>query len=210
MDLDPLVNQSRTLVQKWLEALRGEPSPWADELERWLLAWHARVLQAAHSTGERQAHALRAAREAVGVVRGLLPLAPQGSALDPAETDRMLEDWLARAIAFETAAQPPAVASPGVVDGLTQQALQQLHQHSHGLQPNSAHCFVCGLRNPYGLKMRFLQIAPDRVRAYAVVPEVYQGYPGVVHGGILAAMMDEVTGRAASGTDPATARLFYT
>ncbi|NPA26781.1 MAG: PaaI family thioesterase, partial [Chloroflexi bacterium] len=124
--------------------------------------------------------------------------------------ERELDDWLARAAAYETAAGPPAVAGPGVVDGLARQALAQEHQAGLGLQPNSTHCFVCGLHNPYGLKMRFLQVEPQRVRAYAVVPEVYQGYPGVVHGGVLAAMLDEVTGRAASGTDPETARLFYT
>ncbi len=33
------------------------------------------------------------------------------------------------------------------------------------------------------------------------IPEQYQGYPGVVHGGITAAMLDEILGRAAMADD---------
>ncbi len=64
------------------------------------------------------------------------------------------------------------------------------------LQPNSRHCFVCGLENNYGLKLRFTETGPGEVTAKFTVPEQFQGYPGVVHGGIVTAMLDEVTGRA--------------
>lgn len=64
------------------------------------------------------------------------------------------------------------------------------------LQPNSRHCFVCGLENNYGLKLRFIETGPGEVTATYTVPEQFQGYPGVVHGGIVTAMLDEVTGRA--------------
>jgi len=64
-------------------------------------------------------------------------------------------------------------------------------------QPNSRHCFVCGLENEYGLGLRFYEVGPDEVTAMVSIPEQYQGYPGVVHGGITAAMLDEVLGRAA-------------
>jgi acyl-coenzyme A thioesterase PaaI-like protein len=40
------------------------------------------------------------------------------------------------------------------------------------------------------------------------VPEQYQGFPGVVHGGIVAAMLDEVCARANVGVDPP--RFMYT
>ena len=64
------------------------------------------------------------------------------------------------------------------------------------LQPNSRHCFVCGLENDYGLKLRFMDSGSGEVTAEYTVPEQFQGYPGVVHGGVVTAMLDEVTGRA--------------
>jgi acyl-coenzyme A thioesterase PaaI-like protein len=76
------------------------------------------------------------------------------------------------------------------------------------LQPNSRHCFVCGLENPFGLHLRFYESAPGEVTTEYTAPEHYQGYPGVVHGGIVAAMLDEVTARAHMGGDPP--RFMYT
>jgi acyl-coenzyme A thioesterase PaaI-like protein len=69
-------------------------------------------------------------------------------------------------------------------------------------QPNSRHCFVCGRENPYGLKLAFYKTAPGEVMVNYTVPDHFQGYPGVVHGGIVAAMLDEVTGRALMDGDP--------
>jgi uncharacterized protein (TIGR00369 family) len=69
-------------------------------------------------------------------------------------------------------------------------------------QPNSRHCFVCGLENPYGLQLRFEMTAAGEVVAHYTVAERYQGFPGVVHGGITAAMLDEAAGRAPMETDP--------
>ncbi len=64
-------------------------------------------------------------------------------------------------------------------------------------QPNSRMCFVCGVQNPIGLKMALYNDHDNhQVVATITLPERYQGYPGVVHGGVLAAMLDEVTGRA--------------
>ncbi len=69
-------------------------------------------------------------------------------------------------------------------------------------QPNSKHCFVCGRENPYGLRLNFYETAPGEVVVEYTVPEQFQGYPGVVHGGVVAAMLDEVTGRVHMGGDP--------
>ena len=69
-------------------------------------------------------------------------------------------------------------------------------------QPNSKHCFVCGRENPYGLKLNFYETAPGEVVVNYTVPEHFQGYPGVVHGGIVAAMLDEVTGRVHMSGEP--------
>jgi acyl-coenzyme A thioesterase PaaI-like protein len=69
-------------------------------------------------------------------------------------------------------------------------------------QPNSKRCFVCGRENIHGLKLEFYEISPGEVEVHTTVPEQFQGYPGVVHGGIVAAMLDEVTGRTHMGGDP--------
>ena len=69
-------------------------------------------------------------------------------------------------------------------------------------QPNSNHCFVCGRNNPYGLHLKFYESSPGEVTVEYIVPEQFQGYPGVVHGGVVAAILDEVTGRTQMGGDP--------
>jgi len=75
-------------------------------------------------------------------------------------------------------------------------------------QPNSRHCFVCGVENPFGLHLEFFENVPGEIVADITVPEQYQGYPGVVHGGIVAAMLDEVSSRAHMNGDPP--RFMYT
>lgn len=64
-------------------------------------------------------------------------------------------------------------------------------------QPNSSGCFICGLHNPVGLKIVFEEDHESkRVYARVTVPEVFRSYPGVVHGGIVATILDETSGRA--------------
>jgi acyl-coenzyme A thioesterase PaaI-like protein len=67
----------------------------------------------------------------------------------------------------------------------------------NNLQPTSDYCFVCGRLNPHGLHMTFFDNGVDEVYADYTVAAAYQGYPGLVHGGIVAAMLDEVVGRVA-------------
>jgi uncharacterized protein (TIGR00369 family) len=62
-------------------------------------------------------------------------------------------------------------------------------------QPNSSLCFVCGLDNAVGLKLVFYETGPDEVTATYTPPDHFQGYPGVLHGGIVASLLDEVGGR---------------
>lgn len=64
-------------------------------------------------------------------------------------------------------------------------------------QPNSQKCFVCGMENPIGLKQFFYEDSQGRVTATFTPRDEHQGYPGVLHGGIAAALLDEVLGRMA-------------
>lgn len=64
-------------------------------------------------------------------------------------------------------------------------------------QPGSRTCFCCGRENPASLRMTWYNdVEAGKVRCTVIVPEQYNGYPGVVHGGILATILDETSGRA--------------
>ena len=77
------------------------------------------------------------------------------------------------------------------------------------LQPNSRHCFVCGLENPVGLKLRIYQTEPGVIETMFTAPDHFQGYPGVLHGGIVASILDEISGRAHM-SDPFAPRFMFT
>ena len=65
-------------------------------------------------------------------------------------------------------------------------------------QPSSRSCFVCGRENALGLRARWTSDrAAGEVRAALAIPEQFNGYPGVVHGGILTALLDEAAVRTA-------------
>ncbi|HVB24453.1 MAG TPA: PaaI family thioesterase [Ktedonobacteraceae bacterium] len=55
-------------------------------------------------------------------------------------------------------------------------------------------CFVCGQRNPFGLHLIF-RIENDAIVADFQPREEHQGFPGVIHGGIIASILDEALGR---------------
>ena len=63
---------------------------------------------------------------------------------------------------------------------------------------SDGHCFVCGKNNAGGLQLEF-SYAPDGLRAETTfVPrETYQGWQGIVHGGIIITVLDEVMAKAA-------------
>ena len=59
-------------------------------------------------------------------------------------------------------------------------------------------CIVCGPENPIGLKVR-PQYDKENGRAWltTVLPADFQGWAGVAHGGVIAALLDEVSAYAA-------------
>ena len=63
-------------------------------------------------------------------------------------------------------------------------------------QPGSALCFVCGTRNPHGLGLQFFDDGKT-VWTELTAAEHHQSWPGVLHGGIIAAVLDETIGRVA-------------
>ena len=55
-------------------------------------------------------------------------------------------------------------------------------------------CFACGKGNPIGLKLDFRFEGEEYVTEFEVRPE-YQGWAGIVHGGLLATVLDETMAR---------------
>ena len=76
-------------------------------------------------------------------------------------------------------------------------------------QPNSRMCFICGLENPVGLKLKIYEVEPGTIETTYTAPEHYQSYPGILHGGIVATILDEISGRALMG-DPSAPRFMFT
>jgi uncharacterized protein (TIGR00369 family) len=68
--------------------------------------------------------------------------------------------------------------------------------HVKRKQPNSKMCFVCGLNNPFGLKSSFLELDNGELVCLFKPREEHQSYPGRLHGGMAAALLDETIGRA--------------
>jgi acyl-coenzyme A thioesterase PaaI-like protein len=69
-------------------------------------------------------------------------------------------------------------------------------------QASARNCFICGVDNQGGLQLRFYEAEPGKIVADYTVPVRFEGYPGIVHGGIVAAMLDEVAGRTFISGDP--------
>jgi acyl-coenzyme A thioesterase PaaI-like protein len=54
------------------------------------------------------------------------------------------------------------------------------------------------------------EVEPGVIESKYIAPDHFQGYPGVLHGGIVAAIIDEVSGRVHMGSDSANPRFMFT
>ncbi len=66
------------------------------------------------------------------------------------------------------------------------------------------HCFVCGPRNHLGLHIPMPEMVEGHTCSFTWTPgPAYQGYAGIVHGGILSTLLDEAMAYAVMGQDRA-------
>lgn len=64
-----------------------------------------------------------------------------------------------------------------------------------GQLPNYELCYVCGHANPMGLNVRFRVVDGAVTTRFRPHP-LHAGYPGRLHGGVMAALLDETMGWA--------------
>lgn len=59
--------------------------------------------------------------------------------------------------------------------------------------PHSTRCFICGSENPVGLKHMFY-VYENSVCSDILIPDGFNGFKDIVHGGIVSALLDETMG----------------
>jgi len=61
------------------------------------------------------------------------------------------------------------------------------------------YCFVCGTQNPVGLKLNFhYDEKNDEMISNTTFPRHFQGWQGVLHGGLISTVLDETMIKAAA------------
>ncbi len=61
---------------------------------------------------------------------------------------------------------------------------------------NNNKCFVCGKDNPFGLRLDFM-LDGKKLKSEVILDDKFQGFQGIIHGGIIAALLDEMMGNLA-------------
>ena len=64
------------------------------------------------------------------------------------------------------------------------------------VKPKTNRCYVCGPENPGGLQVPFFADGPHGSRALYTARAEHGGWPGMLHGGVTFALMDEALGWA--------------
>lgn len=65
---------------------------------------------------------------------------------------------------------------------------------------DDGYCFVCGQRNPIGLKLKF-SFNGKTIKTQFIPKKEHQGYLNIVHGGIITTLLDEVMVKLAIAMD---------
>ena len=76
------------------------------------------------------------------------------------------------------------------------------------MEPINQWCFACGKENPIGLQLDFVEKDESYMTTFLPRPE-HQGYDGIMHGGLISTVLDEVMARYIhkKGHNAVTARL---
>jgi uncharacterized protein (TIGR00369 family) len=64
------------------------------------------------------------------------------------------------------------------------------------IQSPQNRCFGCGPANPVGLHLDFLVAADQSVVSVPTLTDIFEGPPGMVHGGVTATVLDEAMSKS--------------
>jgi uncharacterized protein (TIGR00369 family) len=84
-----------------------------------------------------------------------------------------------------------AVAGAGAETGVETAAVQAAVLSYEDFRIRPHHCFACGELNEVGLHLK-LNLEPGRCWTELVLPRRFEGWEGIIHGGILCTILDEV------------------
>jgi uncharacterized protein (TIGR00369 family) len=76
-------------------------------------------------------------------------------------------------------------------------SVEQPNESTPSILASHNRCFGCGSINPIGLHLDFQCRDESNVFCETEIPDAFSGYPGYVHGGIIATMLDEAMGKSA-------------
>lgn len=68
-----------------------------------------------------------------------------------------------------------------------------------GAVDGNGHCVVCGAANPHGLHLRFRRSGEGRVDCRWRPSTCWEGFAGIIHGGIVSTVLDEAMSKAIAG-----------
>jgi acyl-coenzyme A thioesterase PaaI-like protein len=68
-------------------------------------------------------------------------------------------------------------------------------QEVNQIDVHNQKCFVCGFENQFGLHVEFKFDGQNKVFGEFFPAEIHQSYPGVLHGGIITALLDGAMNR---------------
>ncbi|RCK80413.1 MAG: 1,4-dihydroxy-2-naphthoyl-CoA hydrolase [Candidatus Ozemobacter sibiricus] len=95
---------------------------------------------------------------------------------------------------------PVAVNRPGLAEALSRARDRLQARAGSGLALlDNRKCFVCGDHNPDGLQIAFRRHDADTCTATWVPGAAFQGYAGIVHGGLLSTLLDEAMAHCLNG-----------
>jgi acyl-coenzyme A thioesterase PaaI-like protein len=104
---------------------------------------------------------------------------------------RAVPTTTAAARAGELGAEPPGVDSPGGVDGGSPMGTARVTIDGQPFPIRPHHCFACGALNVEGVGLA-LHVEGDGCWTELELPDRFEGWQGIAHGGIVCTILDEV------------------